>query len=329
MSVETHHKGPVIGSIELPTPVLLAPMAGYTDLAFRSMVRSLGGLGLAYSEMLNPRSFLIGRAKNAKHLLQTNASDVPLAYQIYGHEPEVLADGAKWLVEYYGARVIDINMGCPQKKIARRGAGAGLLRTPGKAIDIARKVVATAGVPVTVKIRILPADAGISTMELVREFEQAGVAAITVHARTCVQKFSGCADWPAIRAVVEVVNRIPVFGNGDVCSPEDAVRMINETGCKAIMVGRQAIKDPWLPRQIASALGYLPPLQRVSRAERVSFMLMHLQRMEEQYGEKSATLLFRRWIPQYSKTLPIPRLQMIELLRIADPETMMMELQKV
>lgn len=304
-----------IGGIPLETPVLLAPMAGYTDLAFRLEVRALGGLGLAFTEMVNPRSFLVGKVKKVGPLLATCPEDTPLSYQIYGHEAQIMADGAKWLCDR-GAKMIDINMGCPQRKIAKRGAGAGLLKTPSSALELVRLIVGAVNVPVTAKIRLLPEQAESSTADFVRELELTGVAAVTVHARTCSQMFQGHSDWSAIRAAVQAVKSIPVIGNGDITTPADAVTMMKETGCSAVMLGRAALKDPWLVRNCAAALGAIPEQPAPSRKERHAVMLSHLERMVGQYGETAAPLLFRKWIPHYSRRLGVPRPHMVNILRL-------------
>ncbi|MEI6809161.1 MAG: tRNA-dihydrouridine synthase [bacterium] len=309
------HKRLTIGQIELETPVLLAPMAGYTDLSFRLEVRALGGLGLAFSEMVNPRSFMVGKAKKVAQLLATSAEDEPLSFQIYGHEPQYMADGAKWLYDR-GAKMIDINMGCPQRKIAGRGDGAGLLKTPRDAVALAHKVVNAVTIPVTVKIRLVPPQAGILTSELVRELELAGVAAITVHPRTCAQMFEGHSDWSAIRAAVEAVKTIPIIGNGDILTSDDAITMIRETGCSGVMLGRAAVKNPWLIRNCAAALSDMPEPPPPSRADRLALMIMHLDRMTGQYGEDKAPLLFRKWIPPYARSMRVPRDHMVRILKL-------------
>lgn len=304
-----------IGQIELETPILLAPMAGYTDLSFRLEVRALGGIGLAFSEMVNPRSFMVGKAKKVEQLLATSPEDSPLSFQIYGHEPQYMADGAKWLYDR-GAKMIDINMGCPQRKIAGRGDGAGLLKTPRDAVALANRVVNAVNIPVTVKIRLVPPQAGISTCELVRELELAGVAAITVHPRTAAQMFEGHSDWTEIRTAVDSVKCIPIIGNGDIHSPADALTMMKETGCSGIMLGRAAVKDPWLIRDCAAAVSGMPEPPPPSRADRLSLMIMHLDRMTAQYGEDKAPLLFRKWIPPYARTMRVPRDHMVRILKL-------------
>lgn len=305
-----------IGGHCFATSVLLAPLAGYTDFAFRTCVRELGGLGLAFTEMLNPRSFLAGNARKARQLLATSPDDAPLSYQIYGHEPEVLADGSRWLADR-GAMLIDINMGCPQQKIVRKGAGAGVLKNVSQALLIAESVVKAAGVPVSVKLRIPRTDDGTATAELARAMESTGVAAITLHARTCAQKFAGSADWLAIQAAVNAV-KIPVIGNGDVMTPQDACRMTRQTGCAGVMIGRCALRYPWIIREAASALGQCGPQPAPSRSEHVDFLQRHLDRMAGLYGERIAPALFRRWTPQYAKGLRLEKPEMIRLLKLND-----------
>jgi len=292
-------------------------MSGYTDLPFRLAVREVGGPGLAVTEMLNPRSILAGTARKIHQLLATDPDDRPLAYQLYGHEPEVMAEAAKWL-EAHGAAIIDINMGCPQRKIVRRGAGAALLKSPEIAVAIARRVVESVKVPVTAKIRTGWNDTCLAAPTLAAELEQAGIAAVTVHARTACQRFAGSADWTAIRLVVEAVSNIPVIGNGDVVSARAALDLLEQTGCAGVMIGRYALAHPWIFRDVSAALQGLTPPDPPSRSEHLRFMSRHLERMAGVYGERAGARMFRRWIPQYAKALRIERREMIRLIGLDD-----------
>lgn len=317
-----------IGGLKLASPVLLAPMAGYTDLPFRLGVRELGGLGLAFTEMLNPTSLLQARKSRARdNLLDTCLEDRPLGYQVYGTDPELMARGATWLVER-GARLIDINMGCPQKKISGRGAGAGLLRTPEKAVEIARRVVEAAGVPVTVKLR-LGWENSENAAALAREMEQAGVAAITVHGRTRMQGFAGRSDLDGIRRVRGAIQSVPVIANGDVVSVGTAHEVLERTGCAGLMIGRQALKEPWVIRDVARSLAGEPAVPPPTAEERLAFLLRHLDRMGKQYGEKDAVLLFRRWTPQYLKGRAVDRGTLARIQQITDPAELRRELGEV
>lgn len=309
---------PTIGPFRLNTPCLLAPMAGYTDHIFRVMVRRLGGVGLAFTEMLNPRSILEGRGPKRTALLATTPEDIPLGWQIYGKDPILLCEAAEWLVRN-GARLIDLNMGCPQRKIARQGAGAGLLKTPAEAVDLAARLVSVAKVPVTVKIRLgWDADRFVAP-DLAKALESVGVAALTVHGRTGAQGFAGTTDLAAIRKTVSAADRMPVIGNGDVSSPAAARRMIEETGCAAIMLGRGVLRHPWLPRDVSRDFRQEPPMP-VSRADRVQFALNHFDQMVAQHGGPLAVKLYRKWISLYAKDLFDSRIVMTRVLRMNDAE---------
>ena len=303
-----------IGTLKLDSPVLLAPMAGYVDLPFRLGVRSLGGVGLAYTEMLNPTSLIRTRTRKAREIIASCPEDSPLGFQIYGKEAAPLIEGARWLEEH-GALLIDINMGCPQKKVVSHGSGSALLKTPAKAIDMAARVAQAVKIPVTVKIRLGWTEN--IAVELAREFEKVGVAAVTVHGRTRAQGFSGTADWDSIRHVVEAV-RIPVIANGDVVSVETAREVFRRTGCAGIMVGRCALKEPWVLRDIARDLKGEAPLPPPTAEERVAFMLQHFDRGIELYGEQAAVLRYRAWIAQYIKGLAIPRPLLASLMQMRD-----------
>lgn len=298
------------------TFLLLAPMAGYSDLTFRLIVRSIGGIDLAFTEMLNPRSFLNGPRRKAVDLLQTTDADMPLSHQIYGHEPEVMARGAAWLQER-GATAIDLNMGCPQKKITRRGAGAGLLKDPAKAAAIASAVTATVTIPVTAKIRIGWDNAHIVAVDLALMLEQAGVRAITVHARTAAQGFAGPVSLEALREVVQAV-RVPVVGNGDIFSPDDALVMVEYTGCAGVMVGRQAMKSPWIFQQIRARLRNNAVPDSPSIAEHMAFMRRHFDMVNDRYGPELAPARFRCWIPQYARALSLGKSAMTQMLALSN-----------
>lgn len=318
----------IIGPLGLASPVVLAPMAGYTDLVYRLLIRSLGGLGLAYTEMLNPQSVLHGGGRKRQALLATSPADHPLGHQLYGTDPSLMAEAARWLVAR-GARLIDINMGCPQKKISRRGAGAGLLRNPPLAVKLAQEVVAAVPVPVTAKLRLGWDARSLAAAQLAAELEQIGIAAITVHARTGVQQYAGAADWPEIRRVVASVKKIPVIGNGDVTTPQAALDLQAETGCTGIMIGRAALKNPWIIRQTAAALAGQTPAREPNWAERRNFVCRHLDAMAGHYGERAAVLLFRRWLPQYARTLHWPRETTIPLLQIIQTESLRQHLRRL
>lgn len=310
-----------IAGARIAPPILMAPMAGYSDLAFRMSVRELGGIGMAFTEMLSPASLLQGKGHKRKALLATCASDQPLGYQIYGSHAGALQKAAAWLA-HHGATLIDINMGCPQRKISTHGAGAGLLRDPEEAVRIAAAVVESAGVPVTVKLRLGWDHNRLVAHEMVPALEAAGVAAITIHGRTRGQGYTGKADLDEIRRVVQAARMVPVIGNGDVTSAETARRMFEATGCKAIMIGRGLLANPWLIRDIARDLSGHPPLPSPSRQERVAFALAHFDRMAELYGPGGATLLYRKWIPQYLRRILNDRQHMVAMLQIEDPVRM-------
>ena len=310
-----------IGSLEFESPVLFAPLAGYSDFAFRLTLRELGGVGLAYTEMLSPSSLLLGKARKLKMLIATSAADSPLGYQIYGTQADTLARAATWLAQH-GAKLVDINMGCPQRKISTHGAGAGLLRNPDEAVRIAAQVVKAVPIPVTVKLRLGWDLQTVVAHEMVPRLEEAGVAAVTIHGRTRCQGYTGQADLGQIRKVVQSASRIPVIGNGDVTSPVAARAMFNETGCAAIMIGRGAMKNPWLIRDIRNDLGGLPPEPPPKREDWVRFGLVHFDRMVDLYGEPGATLLYRKWIPQYLRRLLAGRQHLVSMMMITEAPLM-------
>ncbi len=245
-----------IGPVQLQTNLLLAPIAGYCDLAFRTICREFGGVGLACTDLLSPQGLLRGTATSLD-LAQTNDFDKPVGMQLYGGDPEIMAQGARWAVEH-GATIVDINMGCPVDKVTKKDGGSKLLTDLPKAAAIVERVAkelerATGGrVPLTCKIRLCWSDADYHSGKIAcspglakRALADAGVAAVTVHGRTTEMKFSGECQRAGIARVVEAVNgRIPVIGNGDVREPEHAAAMIRETGCNGVMIGRGALSTP-------------------------------------------------------------------------------------
>jgi nifR3 family TIM-barrel protein len=316
----------IIGGLVLASPVCLAPMAGYSDWPFRRAIRSLGGLGLAFTEMIDPKSVLRGGGKKRQALLATSPDDQPLAWQIYGTDPALLADAARWLADR-GARLIDINMGCPQKKISRRGSGAGLLKTPQEAIRLAAAVVKAVSIPVTAKLRT-----GWDTEDVVEDLagalEATGLAAITIHGRTGQQRFAGTANWEVIGRVVAKVRRIPVIGNGDITTAELARAMLAKTGCAGIMVGRAALNNPWIIREIQAALSGSSSV-KPTRREHLDFMQRHFDAMAAQHGELTGVRLFRRWIPHYARGLNLGRDKMIAWLQLRQADELRRNFQEL
>jgi len=297
------------GNFELSTNLLLAPIAGYCDLAFRVTCREqsrTGGLGLACTDLLSPHGLLRGSA-HSLDLAKTDERDSPICMQLYGGDGEILADGAKWAIDH-GADVIDINMGCPVDKVTKKDGGSMLLCDPPKTVKIAERIVRAAEqhsngrVPVTAKVRLGWSDGCHVAPQLARDLESAGIRAVTVHGRTTEQKFRGNVDLDGIARVVESVREIPVIGNGDVKTAEDALRLMERTGCAGVMIGRGALAAPWIFRQ-AWALQKGEPVVEPSEQEKIDTMRRYFELMLEQRGERYALMHIRRRISWFAKRL--------------------------
>lgn len=281
-------------------PLVLAPMAGITDFPFRVICKELGA-GLVFSEMVSVEA-LIREHKRTKDMLRTDPAERPVVFQIFGSKPESMAEAAQ-IVSQGEVDFIDINMGCPVPKILKSGAGSALLRDMGLAGEIMAAVAGASKVPVTVKIRLGWDAKNIIAVDLATAAESAGIAAVTVHGRTKVQGFSGQADWSMIKVVKESVG-IPVIGNGDVRSARDAKRMLDETGCDGVMIGRAIQGYPWIFREARQYLktGIVPPPP--TREERESVMLRHLNEMVNLLGENIGVREMRKHLCWYTKGLP-------------------------
>jgi len=296
-----------IGPLTLESNVLLAPMAGYCDLAFRIVARSFGGVGLACTDLLSPHGLLRGNAQSMD-LARTHDLDQPVGMQIYGCEADILEGGARWAVDH-GARVLDINMGCPVDKVAKKNGGSLLLCDPVSTVRLAERVVraverASGGrVPVTAKVRLGWDDSRIVAPRLARDLERAGVRMVTVHGRTTEQMFRGAVRLEGIAAVVEAVESIPVLGNGDIKTPEDCLRMIRRTGCAGVMIGRGSLSAPWLARDCwaLQTTGRTPP--EPDEREKIAIIRRYLDLMLEFRGEHYARTQIRRRISWFGKRL--------------------------
>jgi nifR3 family TIM-barrel protein len=293
-----------IGSVQLDTPLLLAPIAGHCDLPFRILCRELGGVGLACTDLLNCWSVIAERPRALK-LAATDARDQPLSMQLYGNGRDPLPEAAAWAAEH-GAAIVDINMGCPVDKVAKKHGGSLLLCDPDATVRLAEAVVRAVeprGVPVTAKLRLGPDDRSIVAPRLARMLEDVGVAAITVHGRTTEQRFRGRADRAGIARVVEAVREIPVIGNGDVVEPEDARAMMAETGCAGVMIGRGAMRAPWLFSRALRLLRCGDAGPEPSGVEKLAVILRHLDLLLETGGERAAVLCLQKRISWYGRTL--------------------------
>lgn len=291
-----------IGNVQLATRLLLSPIAGYCDLAFRLTIRPLGGLALACTDLLNPRGLLRQTFKSMQ-LAETDPADRPLSMQLYGPRADELTEAARWCQDQ-GAAIIDINMGCPVNKICKRDGGSALLRDPANAARLAERVVRAVNVPVTVKMRLGWDDRSIVAPALAADLERAGVAAVTVHGRTAAQKFAGLVRRDGIARVVEAVRTIPVIGNGNVCSPQDARDMMQQTGCRAVMIGRAALSDPWIFRDTHAFLSGAPAPPEPTTAQRLELMTRHFEHLLRIRGERPACLTMRQRVSWYSRKLP-------------------------
>ena len=288
-----------LGSLELKSNLFLSPLAGYTNLPFRLVVREIGGVDLCTTDLVNARSLLEKNPKALK-LIETNAADRPLAVQLFGSVPEEMRDAAQFL-ESVGVHSVDINMGCPVRKVCKVGGGSAMMTEMGATAKLVQGMVNAVKIPVTAKMRLGWDDENITAPDLARALEDVGVAAIFIHGRTREQGFDGGVNLSGIRKVVGAVRQIPVIGNGDVTTPEAARTMIQETGCTGVSAGRGAFYDPWLFRRTKHYLEHLEVLPEPSFSERIRIMTRHLDLMIEVFGEKHGCIQFRKVAPWYSK----------------------------
>jgi tRNA-dihydrouridine synthase B len=309
-----------LGSLTLASNLFLSPLAGYTNLPFRLVVREIGGVGLCTTDLVNARSLLEKREKAFK-LIETRPADKPLAVQLFGSVPEEMRDAACYL-ESIGIQSVDINMGCPVKKVCKVGGGSAMMTELDKTAALVRGMVNALKIPVTAKMRLGWDEENLTAPDLARALEDVGVAAIFVHGRTRQQGFGGHVNLRGIRTVVQAVKTIPVIGNGDIVTPEAAKVMLDETGCAGVSIGRGAFYDPWIFKRTLEYLNgargeteqqlsctaervltrptlEVPP--EPSFEERVRVMCGHLDLMVEVFGERLGCIMFRKVAPWYSR----------------------------
>ncbi|WZO97154.1 tRNA dihydrouridine synthase DusB [Isosphaeraceae bacterium EP7] len=294
-----------IGNVPIPSRFFLAPLAGYTGLAYRSTIRGLGGLGLATTDLVNARSLLENRQRS-QELTETDDLDRPVSMQIYGAATDEMRAAARRVVEL-GATIVDINMGCPVNKVVKSGGGSALMCQVDAAVSLVAGVVDSVDVPVTVKMRLGWDDNDLSAPGLAAAFEQVGVAAVIIHGRSREQAFRGVVNRDGIRAVVEAVKSMPIIGNGDVRTIADADRMFRETGCAAVSIGRGSLGNPFIFRQLAHWTEHGEPGPSPSFEERLDVMHGHFHGLRHYRGERLACLQFRKVLKWYSHFIKPPK----------------------
>lgn len=288
-----------IGNIKIQNPIVLAPMAGISNSAYRTIIKDMG-CGLIYAEMVSDKAIYYGNKKTIDLLYMTDY-ERPIAQQIFGSDKESFVVAAKYIYETMKPDLIDINMGCPVPKVALRAqAGSALLKDPKKVYEIVEAVVNAVPIPVTVKIRSGWDSAHINAVEIAKAVQKAGAKAIAVHGRTRAQGYQGSADWNIIKQVKQAVT-IPVIGNGDVKSAEDAKRMIEETGCDAVMIGRAALGNPWIIKECVTYLETGTLLPPPTEQEKFEMLEHHFNLLLETKGEKLAVLEIRTHAAWYLK----------------------------
>lgn len=289
-----------IGNVEIENQVVMAPMAGITNIAFRKLIKEFK-VGLVVSEMVSDKAIVYHNEKTL-NMLHVDKQEHPMALQLFGGEKESMVEAAKYIETHTNADILDINSGCPVQKVIKAHAGSDYLRDPERAYDIVKSVVDAVNIPVTIKMRIGFDFDHINVVEMAKLYEKAGVKAISVHGRTRSQFYEGQANWDYIRQVKDAVN-IPVIGNGDIRSPLDAKRMLEETQCDAVMIGRGAMGNPWLIKQTVDYLETGELKEEVTLEEKLEMCKTHAQKLISIHGEDIGIKEMRTQAPWYIKGL--------------------------
>ena len=292
-----------IGNIEIKNKVALAPMAGISNPAYMKICEDMG-CGYAITELISSEAIIRDNKKTIDMLKGIENLNMPVAVQLFGSNPTVLKEAAKRITQIYKIKIIDINMGCPVPKVAQRAnSGSALLKDPKKVYEIVKAVTSAVNIPVTVKIRSGWDEKSINAVSVAKEIEKASASAITIHPRTRAQGYKGHSDWNIIKEIKQNVS-IPVIGNGDIKTKEDAKKMLDETNCDAIMIGRAALGNPWIIKNTIEYLETGKQEQKITPEEKINMIKKHLKNLLETKPEKLAILEIRPHLSHYLKSLP-------------------------
>ena len=289
-----------LGPLRLDSNLLLAPISGWADLAFRLAIREIGGIGIAYTPLALPEG-IVHDTRESREVVETRSADAPLGVQLFGRDARSLSEAAR-ILESRGYALIDFNLGCPVKKVTRAGAGAALLAVPDEAARLAADIARAVAIPVTAKVRLGPDESREVAPELVRLLEEAGVAAVTVHGRFASEDYDAPVRLDRIARAVAAAVAIPVVANGGVDSPGSARRTFEATGCAGVMIGRAALRDPWVFRRLHAGLAG-EDFPEPSHDERARFVRSHFDTLLAARGEARACALFRKFADSYGTLL--------------------------
>ena len=314
-----------IGNVSLDNRVFLSPMAGVTDLPFRTICKEKG-CGMLYTEMINAKA-LCYNDENTKKMTKIEDEEHPIAIQIFGSEPEYMGRAAE-ILNSHPNEILDINMGCPAPKVIKNGDGSALMKNPKLAEEVMRAVVENSTKPVTLKIRKGWDDNSVNAVEIAKIAEQAGISAVAIHGRTREQYYSGKADWDIIKEIKDSIS-IPVIGNGDVFEIEDAINMLEKTNCDAIMIGRGAQGNPWIFNRINHYMQTGEILAKPTAEEKISTAIEHMKLAVAEHGEYVAVREMRKHIGWYIKGLKNSARFRDEINKLTDCESVVMKLNEL